>query len=57
MANNYVGVTGPATLDIIRELQVKNSSVGVLLLDQRIPNMSGGCVDFISRQFIARTSD
>src|SRR5919205_2415077 len=39
--------SGPAALDVLRELKVRGDAVALLLVDQRMPGMSG--VDFLKQ--------
>ena len=38
--------SGPEALDIVRELRIRNSSIALFLIDQRMPGMSG--VEFLA---------
>src|SRR5438046_7204755 len=39
--------SGPAAMEIVRELQIRNNSVALFLVDQRMPGMSG--VEFLEQ--------
>ncbi|HEV8168065.1 MAG TPA: FAD-dependent oxidoreductase, partial [Pyrinomonadaceae bacterium] len=39
--------SGPEALEIIRELKIRNNSIGLFLIDQRMPGMSG--VEFLAK--------
>src|ERR1051325_9797478 len=40
-------VSGPEALEIVRELKIRNNSIALFLIDQRMPGMSG--VDFLAQ--------